>query len=320
LEPSRGQCAAVDGDCMNLNRAVAQTRKGQSSWRNYVAAGDEGYRDWRRVDLLSDDRTVRGTFAEKHWGARFPAGARGMIVGAINPGARGRVDAKRGRWWPPRDGGEILNRRDVVQVTLGGTVWREGAGLHFLFVICAFVMMGLRKAGDAWRMGRRGLVSSGCEQGSRRSACGGLPLFLRFSGDRTFYGGARSGEARWRWNDVRDGRRGLGKQGGGGVDQGADHFGVRHGRGLQGLVVIEHPPSEQCFGSLLNPLVDQYSNFLAQVRSVVEPCELKTLQRGARSRLQIVERRSKPRDGPGQSSNLRAGPKGPASKNTCAQY
>ena len=41
---------------------------------------------------------------------------------------------------------------------------------------------------------------------------------------------------------------------------------------------------------------------------MVEACELKTLQRGAGSGLQIVERRSKPGNGHGQSSDLRAGP------------
>jgi hypothetical protein len=44
------------------------------------------------------------------------------------------------------------------------------------------------------------------------------------------------------------------------------------------------------------------------------------LQRSARSRLQIIERRSESRNGHGQSSNLRAGPKGPASEYICAQY
>jgi hypothetical protein len=38
------------------------------------------------------------------------------------------------------------------------------------------------------------------------------------------------------------------------------------------------------------------------------------LQRAAGSRLEIVERRSEARDGHGQSSDLRAGPKGPATE------
>ena len=85
-----------------------------------------------------------------------------------------------------------------------------------------------------------------------------------------------------------------GKQGGGRVDQGADDFGVGHGGGLQGLVVVEHPSGEQGFGGFLDPLVDEDGNFLAQVGGMVEPREFKALQGGARGRLQIVEGRSKP--------------------------
>ena len=79
------------------------------------------------------------------------------------------------------------------------------------------------------------------------------------------------------------------------------------GEGLQGLVVVEHPSGEQGFGGFLDPLVDQRGDFLTQVGGVIEPSEFKTLQRGARGRLQIIERRSKPRDSHGQSSDLRAG-------------
>jgi hypothetical protein len=44
------------------------------------------------------------------------------------------------------------------------------------------------------------------------------------------------------------------------------------------------------------------------------------LQRGSRSRLEIVERRSESRYGHGQSSNLRAGPKVPATEIIGARY
>ena len=74
-------------------------------------------------------------------------------------------------------------------------------------------------------------------------------------------------------------------------------------------MVIEHPSGEQGFGRFLDPLIHQGGNFLPQVRGVVEMNQFITLQRCARSRLQIIERRSESRYGHGQSSNLRAGPK-----------
>jgi hypothetical protein len=82
-------------------------------------------------------------------------------------------------------------------------------------------------------------------------------------------------------------------------------------------MVIEHPAREHGFGRLLDPLIDQGGNFMPQIGSMVEPCQLEALQRGARSRLQIVERRSESRNGHGQSSDLRAGPNGPAAAINC---
>ena len=149
---------------------------------------------------------------------------------------------------------------------------------------------------------------------ARRSTGSGLPLFLRFSLNRSFHGGARIGKAWRRRSDFGQGRFGFREQGGGLVEERADHFGGRYGRGLQGLVVIQQPSSEHGLGRLLDPLVDQDGNFLPQVGSVVEARQLKTLQRGARSRLEIVERRGKPRYGHGQSSDLRTGPNGPATE------
>ena len=52
-------------------------------------------------------------------------------------------------------------------------------------------------------------------QEMRRSASGGLPLFLGFSGDRTFRGIARNGEAWRNRNQVGQGRFRVRKQGGG---------------------------------------------------------------------------------------------------------
>jgi hypothetical protein len=85
-------------------------------------------------------------------------------------------------------------------------------------------------------------------------------------------------------------------------------------------MVIQHPSSEHRFGRFLYPLIDQGTNFLPQIRRVIEPGELKTLQRGARSRLQIVERRSESRYGHGQSSILRTRPKEQATKSVHVQY
>jgi len=168
-----------------------------------------------------------------------------------------------------------------------------------------------RKIAVGWRWARRGLVVSEHEQGPHRSASGGLPLFLRFSGDRSFYGGAGIRKARRRGNDVGHRQLGFREQSGGWVDQRAHKLGGRDRGRSQGLMVIEHPSGEHRFGRLLDPLVHQGGNFLAQIRGVVEACQLKTLQRGARSGLQIVERRSESRNGHGQSSHLRAGPKEP---------
>ena len=85
-------------------------------------------------------------------------------------------------------------------------------------------------------------------------------------------------------------------------------------------MVIEHPSREQGFGCFLNPLIDQSRNFLAEICRVVEPRQFKTLQGGSRSRLQIVQRWSKPRYGHDQISNCRAGPKGPAAGITWTRY
>jgi hypothetical protein len=211
------------------------------------------------------------------------------------------------------DGMEVLNRRNAGQITGWATLCPEGAGVNFISDIWALVEKARGRIEVAWRVARRGFVGSGSEQGSRRSVCQGLPLLLRFSGDRTFHGVARDRKAWRHGNYVWHGRLGFREQGRDRVDQCADYIGGRHGRGLQGVMVIEHPSREHRFGRLLDPLVHQGGNFLAQIRRVVEPRQLKALQRGARGRLQIVERRRESRYGHGQSSNLRAGPKGPAS-------
>ena len=92
---------------------------------------------------------------------------------------------------------------------------------------------------SAWRLGGRGSLEMGYGQLSQRLAGDGLALLLRFSGDRSFQGGARSGEA-WRGrNDIGDGRLGFGQQSGDWVDQRADQLSRRHRGGLQGFMVVE---------------------------------------------------------------------------------
>ena len=160
------------------------------------------------------------------------------------------------------------------------------------------------------RLSRRGSSGVGDALSARRSASSGLPLLLRFSVDAS----ARRGEAGRGGNDFGNGRLRIGEQSGIRVDQSANQIGGGHSRGLQRFMMIEHPSGEHGLCGLLDPLVDQSGNFLPQIGGVIEPGEFKTLQRSARSRLQIVERRSETRYGHGQSSNLRAGPKGPANE------
>jgi len=208
----------------------------------------------------------------------------------------------------------MLDRRNAVQIKSGATRGAKGAGAGFIPFVRGFVKKVRQMFGVGWRLACFRFASWWKQRTTRRSACSGLPLFLRFSGDRSFHGGTRIGKEWRRGNNIRQGRLGFREQRGRRVEHRADHFGGSHGRGLQGLVVIEHPSGEHGFARLLDPLVDQGGNFLPQIRSVVEARQFKTLQRGAGSRLEIVEWRSKSRDGHGQSSNLRAGPKGPATE------
>jgi hypothetical protein len=176
----------------------------------------------------------------------------------------------------------MLNRQTAVLNTRGATNGSKRVG-KFHRLHWGFAGEARGKIGVAWRFACREAAGSGMERPWRRSACCGLPLFLRFSGNRSFHGGARIRKARRRWNNVRHGRLRFREQSGGRVEHWAEHFGGRDGRRLQGLVVIEHPSREHGFGRLLDPLVDQGGNFLAQIRGVVEARQLKTLQRGARS-------------------------------------
>jgi hypothetical protein len=146
----------------------------------------------------------------------------------------------------------------------------------------------------------------------RKLARGGLSLLLRLSGNLAFYGAVGLGVARRGRAEIGDGRRGLREQCGRRVDQGAGYVGGGHGRGLQRLVMIEHPAGEHGFGGFLDPLVDQRGDFLAEICGVVEPRQFVALQRGARSRLQIVKRGRETGNRHGQTPIWGLGPKGPA--------
>ena len=198
---------------------------------------------------------------------RFAVGVRLMLIGENILGYADKLLGKAAVAVCCGDGMEGLNRRDAVQIMNRETLCQKRAGLNSIPVLW-----------DLVENTRRELVGSGQTQASRRSACSGLPLFLRFSGDRSFQGDARSGKARRSGNDFGDGRLEFREQGSGRVDQCADHFGGRHRRRLQGLMVIEHPSREHRFGGVLDPLIDQRGNFLAQICSVIESCQLKTLQ------------------------------------------
>ena len=85
-------------------------------------------------------------------------------------------------------------------------------------------------------------------------------------------------------------------------------------------MVIEHPAREHGRRRLLDPLINQYGNFPPEICGVIQAGQLKTLQRRARSRLQVIEWRSEARNGHGQRSNLEDGPKGPGAVFMDAQY
>lgn len=174
-----------------------------------------------------------------------------------------------------REASQILNRGHISQS--GGTKFNS-----YVWVPCDEAC---REIGVGRREVRRKFIGSAQEREARGSAGGGLPLFLGFSSERRLHGSRGGGKARRRGNHVGDGRLGFREQGGGRVNQTSSDFRGRHGRQLQGFMVIEHPAGEHGFGGLLDPLIDQSGNFLPQVGSVVEAREFKALQRGARGRL-----------------------------------
>lgn len=215
--------------------------------------------------------------ADVEWGA-FPGGREGDDCFGKYSGIPDLADTE-----SCGEGLVMLNRWTAVLITRGATDASMRVRVNFTAFIWGVAEKALGKIGVAWRFACREAADSGMERPRRRSACCGLPLFLRFSGNRSFHGGARIRKTWRRGNNVGHGRLRFREQSGWRVEHRADHFGGSHGGRLQGLMMIEHPTGEHGFGRLLDPLVHQGGNFLAQIRGVVEACQLKTLQRGARS-------------------------------------
>ena len=143
----------------------------------------------------------------------------------------------------------------------------------------------------------------GAEAAILRSACGGLPLFVGFSGDGALHGRAGPGKARGSGDDFGKWTGGFREKVVGRIYQRADNFAGRDGRGLQGVVVIEHPAGQHGLGGLLDPLVDERGDFVAQIGSVIQTSEFKALQGRSRCCLQVVKRRSELRRSHGRGSN-----------------
>ena len=89
-------------------------------------------------------------------------------------------------------------------------------------------MKSQRQVGEAWRFLCRWLCSVQLEQSNHRSACNGLPLFLRFSSESSFHRRAGIRKTWRRGDDFRDRNLGFGEQHGGRVNECADQFGRRH--------------------------------------------------------------------------------------------
>ena len=72
----------------------------------------------------------------------------------------------------------------------------------------------------------------------------------------------------------------------------AEKFRSGQGRLMKRAVMLQHPTRQHGFGCFLNPLVHQNRDFTAQIGGVIQPSQLKTLQRGTRSRAQVVDWRT----------------------------
>lgn len=114
-------------------------------------------------------------------------------------------------------------------------------------------------------------------------------------------------EARERANDDDARHRGIGKGIHLGVGKRGESFGRRGREIVKRFVMIEHPARHGGFGTFLNPLVDQCSNFALQVCGVIQSSELKTLERGSRCSSQVVQRWNHTRNRHGRISGFQDG-------------
>ena len=199
----------------------------------------------------------------------YEMASKAMLVEKKKLGCARGLAGKAGAPLRCEDGMEILNRWNAGQIAGRVTVRLEGDTNKFSFFIWTLAEKARRRIAAACGLECRGLVGSPGEQVLRRSASGGLPLLLRLAGHGSFHRVARGGKARRRRDEVGHGRLRFREQGSGRVDQCANHFGGRDGRGLERFMVIEHPSREQRLRRLLDPLVDQCGDFLAQIGRMI---------------------------------------------------
>ena len=114
-------------------------------------------------------------------------------------------------------------------------------------------------------------------------------LFVRLgamgSGNRL----PRLREAGWRGTDIGWRLRNVGEWISARILKRAEDLRCVQGWLMNRAVMLQHPARQHGFACVLNPLVDQNRDFTAQIGGVIQTCQLKTLQRGTRSRVQVVD-------------------------------
>lgn len=133
-------------------------------------------------------------------------------------------------------------------------------------------------------------LDEGSDEREQRSTGSRGLLLMSLASDGSRDGALSIAEARRCANNYGARHRGVGK----GIHLGFGKRGESFGGGrreiVKRFVMIEHPARQGGFGALLNPLVDQSSNFAFQICCVIQSCELETLQGGTRSGSQIIQR------------------------------
>ena len=130
-------------------------------------------------------------------------------------------------------------------------------------------------------------VTPADEESRVDASCGG-PALLGLAIQGATEGLARIGEARRGGGD----RLSIGRGRRIGFKEGLKQIGRGNARFVKGVAVIQHPASQQGFGRLLDPLIDQGADFAAQICRMVQARQLETLQRCGRCLSQILKRRN----------------------------